>query len=111
MLFNYSSHLNQLLKTINVPNFALNNGIDCDYKYLINQYYVRITDCIKFAMRQHTPFKKCGKFEQCVAGWNEVVDDKHVAARSAFLDWVSIGKPRVGYEFELMKRTRGRNSS
>ena len=108
MLFNYSSHLSQLLKTIDVPNFTLNSGVDCDYKYLINQYYIRITDCIKSAMRQHIPFKKCGKFEQCVAGWNEVVDDKHVAARSAFIDWVTMGKPRVGYEFELMKRTRAK---
>jgi len=29
-----------------------------------------------------------------VAGWNDVVRDKHdAAARAAFLDWVAVGKP------------------
>ena len=32
--------------------------------------------------------------------------DKHAAARSAFLDWVSVGKPRTGYVYQLMYRTR-----
>jgi len=41
-----------------------------------------------------------------VAGWNDVVRDKHDAARAAFLDWVAVGKPRQGPVFILMNKTR-----
>ena len=32
--------------------------------------------------------------------------DKHDAARAAFLDWLTLGKPKFGYHFEVMKKTR-----
>jgi len=41
-----------------------------------------------------------------VSGWNDIVRDKHLAATEAFLDWVSIGKPRQGSLYDIMKRTR-----
>ena len=41
-----------------------------------------------------------------VAGWNDIVRDKHDAARAAFLDWVAVGKPRQGPVFVLMNRSR-----
>jgi len=37
---------------------------------------------------------------------NDPVDDKHEAAREAFLQWVTMGKPKTGYVWEMMKRTR-----
>jgi len=32
------------------------------------------------------------------------VRDKHDAARTAFLDWLTAGKSKFGYHFELMKK-------
>jgi hypothetical protein len=36
------------------------------------------------------PCKKIKASEYTVAGWNDVISDKHDAARIAFLDWVSV---------------------
>jgi len=45
--------------------------------------------------------------EFCAAGnWPYIVVDKHVAARQAFLEWFAVGKPRVAYACECMKRSR-----
>jgi len=41
-----------------------------------------------------------------VSGWNEYVNDKHEAARQAYLDWVFLNKPRQGPSFVLMKQSR-----
>jgi len=47
-----------------------------------------------------------GSSDFLVADWNDIVRDKHSAVREAFLDWVSIGKPRQGSLYDVMKRTR-----
>jgi len=57
-------------------------------------------------MHRYIPSKKCKSSEHSVDGWNDMVSDKHEAARKAFLDWVAEGKPRSGYFCEIMKRTR-----
>lgn len=57
-------------------------------------------------MCRYIPSKTVKASEYSVAGWNDLVADKHEAARRAFLDWVSAGKPRTGYICEIMKRTR-----
>jgi hypothetical protein len=57
-------------------------------------------------MHRHIPCRKVKASEYAVAGWNDLVTDKHDAARQAFLDWVSAGKPRTGYICEIMKRSR-----
>jgi len=44
--------------------------------------------------------------ERYMPGWNTYVRERHDAARSAYLDWLAVGKPRYGYCFESMKRTR-----
>ena len=74
---------------------------------LIDNYYDKICNCIKYACRLTIPHsvKKCSS-NFSVAGWNDVVKDKHYEARIAFLDWVSVGKPRHGQGFALMNRTR-----
>lgn len=55
-------------------------------------------------MLRFIPSKKCNSVH-AVAGWNDIVTDKHEAARKAFLDWVYESKPRTGYFCEIMKRT------
>ena len=42
----------------------------------------------------------------CVPGWNDFVQDKHTAARNAYLEWLHSGKPRCGHLFQHMQRTR-----
>ena len=39
-------------------------------------------------------------------GWNDYVDEKHGEARSAYLEWMVAGKPRQGFSFVLMNKTR-----
>ena len=41
-----------------------------------------------------------------IPGWNDVVQDKHVAARDAFREWIFFGKPKAGPLFTSMKKTR-----
>ena len=41
-----------------------------------------------------------------IAGWNTHVKDKHNMARDAYLSWIYDGKPKQGYTFEIMKKTR-----
>jgi len=43
--------------------------------------------------------------EHVISGWNDVVKDKHAAARAAFLDWVAAGRPRNGPLFLSMSQT------
>jgi hypothetical protein len=37
---------------------------------------------------------------------NDLASERHNFACSAFLDWVFVGKPRTGPEYEIMKRTQ-----
>ena len=39
-------------------------------------------------------------------GWNDHVYDSHTAARDSFAIWRGIGKPRQGYEFDMMRLSR-----
>jgi len=41
-----------------------------------------------------------------IPGWNTYVREKHDVARDAYRSWVSDGKPKYGYAFDCMKRTR-----
>ena len=39
-------------------------------------------------------------------GWNDHVYDSHKTARDSFVIWRGIGKPRHGYEFDMMRLSR-----
>ena len=39
-------------------------------------------------------------------GWTEYVQEKHDLSRQAFIEWVSVGKPRHGHEIISMRKTR-----
>ena len=43
---------------------------------------------------------------QQTAGWNDIVKESHEVARSDFKFWCSLGKPRHGYVYEAMRRSR-----
>ena len=41
-----------------------------------------------------------------VAGWNELCREAHTDARENFICWLDAGKPKHGFEFEAMRRSR-----
>jgi len=65
-----------------------------------------VSECIRDAMQIFIPSKRIKHSEYSVVGWNDIVADKHETARRAFLEWVRVGKPKMGYLYEIMKRTR-----
>jgi len=75
---------------------------------IIDNYYQTVTTCIKQAVHTNISHSVKGGYynKQAVAGCNDVVKDKHDAARAAFLDWVEDGKPRQGPLFSSMNSTR-----
>ena len=106
-LSNYATGLDTLLRNTTMPPLCyVNNCTDHDHKMHIINYYESISHCIREAMLRFIPSKRIKNREYSVAGWNDIVADKHEAARRAFLEWISDGKPRTGYLYEIMKRTR-----
>jgi len=75
---------------------------------MIDEYYNKIVTCIKNATQLCIPLAEYGSDNnECfVTGWNDVVRDKRCAARAAYFDWITAGKPRQGHLFTLMARTR-----
>ena len=57
-------------------------------------------------MHTFIPQRRLRFTEFSIAGWSDLVANKHEAARQGFCDWVVNGKPRTGYIHEIMKRTR-----
>jgi endonuclease/exonuclease/phosphatase family metal-dependent hydrolase len=107
-LSQYTADLEQLLQSIPIPNLCTAGCSSEQCTHVIDIYYYSVTDCINIAMQRNIPTKTCSSSHYCVTGWNESVEDRHVAARCAFTDWVAEGKPRFGYTFEMMKRTRAK---
>ena len=97
----YQANLNSLLCSISIPIIDNNQDV-CK---TIDNYYQSIKACIKSSSNNSIPMHGA-QFNNVVPGWNDYVKDKHAAARSAFLQWVYVGKPRVGLEYVLMVRTR-----
>ena len=84
------------------------NGDSQDTNALIDAYYDDIMRCINAACRLSIP-NKAVNYNNCdfiVAGWNDIVRDKHSASRDAFQDWACFGKPRQGSLYDRMKKTR-----
>jgi len=83
--------LNEMLDQIGTPKVVA----ETDYagiRQQINDYYDKIVTCIKSAAKISISYsyrKHCSK-DLVVAGWNDIVEDKHA------IDWVAVGKPRNG---------------
>jgi hypothetical protein len=72
----------------------------------IDQYYDAVFSAINLAANNSIPSVRYNRCDLSVPGWNEFVKDKHELSRQAFLDWVAVGKPHVGLEVTLMRKTR-----
>jgi len=75
---------------------------------LIDYYYSNIVNSINNACRKSIPNKRVGNYcsEYVVPGWNDYVNEKHNAAKSAFLHCKYLGKPCQGIEYECMRTSR-----
>ena len=79
-------------------SYKLHEGeIDRLYGSIIKSLNMAANDCI--------PRRKSGTCQQ-IAGWTEIVKESHDVARSDFKFWCSNGKPRHGYVYEAMRRSR-----
>jgi hypothetical protein len=108
-LDSYAACVNSLLcrQKIAFPSLCCSkNCCDINHRTDIDLYLQQLCSCINEAASRCIPTRRCKRSDFCVSGWNELVADKHAVAREAFLEWVLIGRPRVGWEFEMMKRTR-----
>ena len=99
------------LKDIDIPGIVLENDNNTNitaYVDKISQYYELVIYCIQVACYKTMPKRVCASKSEdyVVSGWNEYVNDKHEAARQAYLDWVYLNKPRQGPSFVLMKQSR-----
>ena len=104
---NYAAGMDFLLRNTAMPSLCgVNNCADHDHKIHIITYYESISQCIREAMQRFIPSKRIKHSEYTVAGWNDIVAEKHEADRRAFLEMISDGKPKMGYLYEIMKRTR-----
>ena len=111
-LLQYEQVLSAALSSVNIPASLLREDTidptDTTSILMIDEYYNKIVTCIKNVSELCIPLVVRGNDNNdCfVAGWNDVVKDKHDAARAAYLDWFADGKPRQGPLFALMTRTR-----
>jgi len=99
----YASCLDNLLQQVHVPFSAFDNSA-CPL--VIDQFYNDIFTCINTAISQCIPTSNYTSGDFSVPGWNTYVSEKHDAARHAYLCWLDAGKPKFGFYFDNMKRTR-----
>lgn len=103
----YAAYLDSLLQTVNIPYDALfDTSRDIRYRAVIDKFYNDTISCISKTVADVIPSRKRPVSSFNVPGWNTFVQEKHEAAREAFLAWVGSGRPRFGYYFDAMKRTR-----
>ena len=109
----YRCALDDELCKINIPanlleldseDVAVSDGV----KQSLDTYYNSIMDSIKTASVSMLPSKRVmSHYEQYITpGWNDIVSDKHAAARAAYIEWTFSGKRRNGPEFLAMQKTR-----
>jgi len=96
-----------LLQYVNIPHEALIGNSTCeDAISLIDAFYANIISCVSEAVNYTIPMRKSCHAEFNIPGWNAYVNEKHDIARDAFVTWLDAGKPKYGYYFDAMKRTR-----
>ena len=71
----------------------------------ITAFYNDIIQCLCKAAEECIPSRKVGH-HNALAGWNDVVKDKHKESRQAFLLWCANGKPRQGQIYDMMRQSR-----
>ncbi len=108
-LENYTIYLTNLLLQQQRHFRNICGQRDCrsiEHQEDIDRYLNQIYNCVREATDCCIPSKINKPSEFCIAGWNDLVAEKHVIARTSFLEWMALGKPREGFEYNMMRRTR-----
>ena len=95
----YKDNLDVLLSEVNIPECLLGCDQNCEVSehiMALDQYYMALISCIKQATEVCVPQARSQGRNYNVPGWSDLVKGKHDIARSAFLDWVFVGRPRTG---------------
>jgi len=106
---NYRAALSSLIKKVNIPSHIMTcNGIcnDSSHYNVITDYYGDIINCVHDAALMTIPVLKSNSNQYNIPGWSDYVRDKYDISRQAFLDWVADGKPRCGFSYQNMYKTR-----
>jgi exonuclease III len=98
---------NDLLNKVNVDIAQCTDiHCKCDIHYkCIDRLYCEIVDCLHEASESLSKISNKRTYK-VIPGWNDYVNESHLAARDAFVMWNSAGKPRFGPVFDIMKRSR-----
>jgi len=73
---------------------------------VIEHFYRDVFACISKVTADCIPSRQHSGSDFNVPGWNMHVNEKHDAARAAYMNWLDAGKPKFGYYFDCIKRTR-----
>ena len=104
----------RLLTDSNIKNVSINHSLLlCDDVNCKNHAHISAVDllykdikCVLLDSAQEFSKGNCTREHKQIAGWKEYCSIAHREARSAFLHWVSCGKPRAGVVFDEMRSTR-----
>lgn len=102
-LDHYADYLDNLLQQVSVPSMVIKSDNSSSE---IEQFYRDVFACISKATAYCIPSRQQSSSDFNVPGWNTYVSEKHDAARKAYTNWLDVGKPKFGYYFDCMKRTR-----
>ena len=78
---------------------------DLHRQQISNMYHSMSTSVIRGSSEFSRELTRVNKF-RIVPGWNRNVKSLHAEARLKYLEWLNIGRPRNGLEFDLMKESR-----
>ena len=105
----YQSAMRSAVKLINVPSSVLSCDSSCNdtiHKSVLSDYYGDIVRCINKVSEDTIPTSNNRQCQYNVPGWSDYVSDRHDSARCAFREWVINGKPRSGWLYMNMYKTR-----
>lgn len=110
-LESYRHALDASLCNVSIPTSVLSCTETCDvssHRHVIDAYYTDIVRCLQAETCAAVPISKprtCAT-NYNVPGWSDYVSEKHSIARSAFLEWCYVGKPRSGPTYMHMYKSR-----
>jgi hypothetical protein len=85
------------LQDVEVPYSALSDlSQDRIHLLSIDKFYSDIVSCISTAATDVIPCRSRLLNDFNIPGWNTYVQEKHDAAREAYLTWLEFGRPQFG---------------
>ena len=106
----YKDDLEKRLAEIVVPSDILHcQNCSCpDHQPAITEYYDQIIHCVQCASHSTISKKVTGRGKNCIPGWNEFVEDRHVLMVDIYSLWALVGKPKHGYIYDQLRLAKSR---